>query len=127
MHNIHRCTHCLHPQSCQRQLVLVSWLLVLASWLLVLVVLDEEVVLAQQVENVKNFQAHFEVLHRLHPNPWTSAFWHSASHSAVAFRQWFSFLFFGTLFLWTLSAVTLNGDSRDFVVPRLLNLQPCLG
>ena len=39
-----------------------------------LLVLDEEVVLVQWVEKLKNFQAHFEVLHRLHPNPWTCAF-----------------------------------------------------
>ena len=49
--------------------------------------LDEEVVLVQRVENFKNFQAHFEVLHRLHPNPWTYVFWHLASHAAVSFRQ----------------------------------------
>ena len=116
---IRRCTHCLHPQSCNWQLVLENLLLVLG----------EEVVLAQWVENLKRFWDHFEVLHRPHLNPWTCAFWPSVIHSA-AFLQEFSFPFDfvdPVSVDFPLSAVTLKDHPRDFVVPRLLNLHPCLG
>ena len=39
----------------------------------------------------------------------------------------FFFVFVNPVSVDSLSAVTLNGHSRDFVVPRLLNLHPCLG
>ena len=50
VHNIRRCTHCLHTQSCYWQLVLENLLLFL----------EEEVVLVQCVESLKKFQAHLE-------------------------------------------------------------------
>ena len=119
MHFFRRCTHFLHPQSCYWHLVLEN----------LLQVLEEEVVLVQSVESLKKFQAHFEGLHRLHLNPWAFAFWPSAIHSA-AFLQEFSFPFDfvdPVSVDFPFEAVTLNDHPRDFVVPRLLNLHPCLG
>ena len=115
-HCTHRCTHCLHHQK-------LHWQLVLANWPLVL---DEEMVLVQQVESVKRFQALFEVFHRPHLNPWTRASWPSVVY-LTAFLQQFSFpsVFCGPVSVSLLNLVmTLNGRSRDFVDPQLLNLHP---
>ena len=81
-------THCLHPLSCPRQLVLENLLLDL----------DEEEVLVQWIESWKRFQARSEVLHRPHLNPWTCAFWPSELTRLLSCS---SFLLL--LFLWTLS------------------------
>ena len=72
---------------------------------------------------MRRFQAHFEVLLRLHLNQWTSAFWHLVNHSAALLQQSsFPFVVVDpvTVRLLVLE-VTLNGRSRDFVDPRLLN------
>ena len=90
------------------------------NWLLVL---DEEVVLVQLCESSKRFQAHFEVLHRLHLNPWAHTSWPLVAYSA-AFLKWFSSPF---VFVDPVSVsphdfvVTLNDYSHDSVDPRLLN------
>ena len=113
MHYTRRCTHYLHHQK-------LHWQLVPANWLLVL---DEEVVLVQQVENLKGFQARFKV-HRPHLYPWTCASWPSAVYLA-AFLQQFSFhsVFVDPVSVGLLDlVVTLNGRSRYFVDPQLLNL-----
>ena len=47
-----------------------------------LLVLDEKVVLVQQSENLKRFQADFEVLHRIHLNSWAETSWSFAVYSA---------------------------------------------
>ena len=61
----------------------------LVNWLLVLV---EEVILVQLFESLKRFQAHFEVPHRLHLNPWAYTSWPFAVYAA-AFLQYFFFPF----------------------------------
>ena len=114
-HYTHRKIHyCLHPQSCQGQLVLEYLLLLL----------DEKEVLVQQVERLNKFQVRFGVFHRPHLHPWTCAFCPQVIHSA-AFLLWFSSLF---AFVDPVSVslpvlvLTLYGRSRDFVDSRLLNL-----
>ena len=111
---IHRYTHCLHPQSCTGQLVLEN----------LLRILYEEEVLVQQVDNLKRFQSHSEVLHRPHLNPWTFTFWPSVIHSAAPLQQFsFPIVFVDPVAVSLLALVlTLYGRSRDFVDPRLLNL-----
>ena len=102
------CAHYLHHQE-------LHWQLVLANWLLVLV---EEAVLVQE-----RFQAHFGVLRR-RLNPWTCA----SLPSGVYFAAVLSNSFLPSVFAVPVSVsllylvVTLNGCSRDFVDPTLLNL-----
>ena len=113
VHCTRRCTHCLHHQK-------LHWQLVLANWLLVL---DEEVARDQSVESLKRFQAHFEVLHRPHLNPWTCASLPSAVYLAAILHQ-FSFpsvLVDPVSMSLLVLVVTLNGRSRDFVDPQLLH------
>ena len=58
------------------------------------------------------------VFHRLRLNPWAYASLPLANHSASSLPLWFSFpsVFVDFLFI----VATLNGHSRDFVVPQLL-------
>ena len=108
----------IHPPSWYWPMVLVNWQLVLAG----------EAALVQCAECLKKFQAHFEVLHRLRLNPWACASWPLGNHSASSLPPWFSSPSLSTLFLQTLffSVATLNGHSRDSVVPRLLTPHPHL-
>ena len=102
------------------------WPMVLVSWQLVLA---GEVTLVQRAECSKKFQAHFEVLHRVRLNPWACASWPSANHSASSLPPWFSSPSVSVDFVSVdhLSSVaTLNGQSRDSVVPRLLTTHPHL-
>ena len=113
VHCTHRYTHCLHHQKLHLRLVFANWLLVL----------DEEVVLVQQSENLKRFQAHLEVLHRFHLNSWAETSWPSAVYLAALLPQFF----FPSVFVDPVSVclldfvVTLNDYSHDSVDPRLLN------
>ena len=79
-----------------------------------MLILTGEVVLAG--ECLKKFQVRFVVLLRLRLSPWAYA--SSATRSASSLRLWFSFpsVFVDFHFF----VATLNGHSRDFVVPQLL-------
>ena len=93
-------------------MVFVNWQLVLAG----------KVALVQWAESFKKFQALFDVLHRQRQNPWACASWPLANHSASSLPPWFSSPSVSVDFL--VSAATLNGRSRDSVVPRLLAPHP---
>ena len=69
-------------------------------------------------KRLKKFQVRFVVLHRLRLSPWAYATLLLANHAASSLRLWFSFssVFVDFRFL----MATLNGHSRDFVVPQLL-------
>ena len=115
LHTLRR-RQCIQPQSWYWPMVLVNWQLVLAG----------EVALVQWAERLKKFQAHSEVLHRLRLNPWACASWPLANHSASSLPPWFSSPSVSVDFVPVdfLSVATLNGDSRDTVVPRLLTPHP---
>ena len=71
---------------------------------------------------MRKFQAHFEVLHRLHLNPWACA--SLANHSASSLPPWFPSPFVSVDLL--CSGVTLNDHSHCSEVPRLLIPHPHL-
>ena len=103
---------CIHPQSWYWPMVLVNWLLLAGG-----------VALVQWAECLKKFQVRFDVLHRFRLNPWACASWHLANHSGSSLPPWFSSPSVSVDFVpvdFLFSVATLNGQSRDSVVPRLL-------
>ena len=77
-----------------------------------------EVILGLEAECVKTFQVRFVVLHRLRLSPWAYASSPLANHAASSLRLSFSFPSVSVYSLFLVA--TLNGHSRDFVVPQLL-------
>ena len=83
-----------------------------------LLVFDDKEVLVQYIESLKRFKARFEVLQRLHLNPWTCAFLALGKPLGRFYAQ-FSFpsVFVDPVYVRLLVlVVTLNGRSRDFGV-----------
>ena len=108
---------CIHPQNWYWPRVTVNWQLFFAG----------VVALVHRAESLKKFQAHFEVHHRLRLNPWACASWPSANHSFASLLPWFSSPSVSVDFVpvdFLFSVATLNGHSRDSVVPRLLTPHP---
>ena len=87
------------------------WSMDRVNWILNL---TGEVVLVLEAECL----VRFVVLHLLRLSPWAYASLPLANHSASSLPLWFSFpsVFVDFLFI----VATLNGHSRDFVVPQLL-------
>ena len=75
-------------------------------------------VLCERAECSKKFQVRLVILHRLRLSPWAHASLPLASHSASSLQLWFSF---HSVFVdFPFFVATLNGHSRDLVVPRPL-------
>ena len=86
----------------------VNWMLILSGG----------VILVLEAECLKTFQVRCVVLHRLRQSPWACASSPLANHAASSLRLWFSFPSVCVDFLFLVA--TLNGHSRDSVVPQLL-------
>ena len=99
--------------------------MVLVNWLL-----TGKLALEQWAVCLKKFPAPFDVLHRLRLNPWACASWPLANHSAFSLPPWFSSpsvsVDFVPVDFFLFSVATLNGHSRDSVVPQLLTPHPHL-